>query len=140
MNHQVRLRARPVGRVRASDFELVEAPVPEPGSGEVLLRVLWLSVDPAMRGWIALAKNYVEPVPLGAVMRGATVSEVLRSSHPGYARGDLVVGGNGRHLGIYLGHGRAISALTRRGVSVHRLHAVTQPFTGFLRTRLWRHR
>lgn len=95
MNHQVRLRARPVGRVRPSDFELVEAPVPEPGPGEVLLRVLWLSLDPAMRGWIALGKNYVEPVPVGALMRGFTVSEVLRSNHPGYARGDLVVGMQG---------------------------------------------
>jgi NADPH-dependent curcumin reductase CurA len=95
MNHQVKLRARPVGRVRPGDFELVEAPVPEPGPGEVLLRVLWLSLDPAMRGWIALGKNYAEPVALGAVMRGFTVSEVMRSSHPGYARGDLVVGMQG---------------------------------------------
>ncbi len=57
--------------------------------------------------------------------------------HPG----DFVIWGRGRHIGIYLGHGRAISALTRRGVSVHGLHAVTLPFTGFLHTRLWaRHR
>jgi NADPH-dependent curcumin reductase CurA len=95
MNHQVKLRARPVGRVRPGDFELVEAPVPEPGPGDVLLRVLWLSLDPAMRGWIALGKNYAEPVALGAVMRGFTVSEVMRSSHPGYTRGDLVVGMQG---------------------------------------------
>ena len=56
--------------------------------------------------------------------------------HPG----DLVIWGGGRHIGIYLGQGRAISALTRRGVSVHGLHAVTMPFNGFLHTRLWRHR
>ena len=55
-------------------------------------------------------------------------------------RGDLVVWGGGRHIGIYLGHGRAISALTRRGVRVHRVHAMTMPFTGFLHTRLYRHR
>lgn len=95
MNHQVKLRARPVGRVRPSDFELVEAAVPEPGANEVLLRVLWLSLDPAMRGWVALGKNYAEPVPLGGVMRGFTVSEILRSNHPDYARGDLVVGMQG---------------------------------------------
>jgi cell wall-associated NlpC family hydrolase len=57
-----------------------------------------------------------------------------RHGHPG----DFVIWGGGRHIGIYLGHGRAISALTRRGVSVHGLHAVTMPFTGFLHTRLWR--
>ena len=59
-----------------------------------------------------------------------------RHGHPG----DFVIWGGGRHIGIYLGQGRAISALTRRGVSVHGLHAVTMPFNGFLRTRLWRHR
>ncbi len=58
--------------------------------------------------------------------------------HRGH-RGDLVIWGGGRHVGIYIGHGRAISALTGRGVSVHRLHAVTMPFTGFLHTRLYRH-
>ena len=62
------------------------------------------------------------------------------SRHHGHP-GDFVIWGRGRHIGIYLGHGRAISALTRRGVSVHGLHAVTLPFTGFLHTRLWaRHR
>jgi cell wall-associated NlpC family hydrolase len=59
-----------------------------------------------------------------------------RHGHPG----DLVIWGGGRHVGIYIGHGRAISALTRRGVSVHGLHAVTMSFNGFLHTRLWRHR
>jgi cell wall-associated NlpC family hydrolase len=58
------------------------------------------------------------------------------SRHHGH-RGDFVIWGHGRHIGIYLGHGRAISALTRRGVSVHGLHAVTLPLTGFLHTRLW---
>lgn len=59
--------------------------------------------------------------------------------HHGH-RGDLVVWGGGRHIGIYLGHGRAISALTSRGVRVHRIHAMTMPFSGFLHTRLYRHR
>ena len=61
------------------------------------------------------------------------------SRHHGH-RGDLVVWGGGRHIGIYLGHGRAISALTNRGVRVHRIHAMTMPFSGFLHTRLYRHR
>lgn len=61
------------------------------------------------------------------------------SRHHGH-RGDLIVWGGGRHIGIYLGHGRAISALTSRGVSVHRVHAMTMPFSGFLHTRLFRHR
>lgn len=94
MNRQVVLRAHPVGRVRPGDFEVVQAPAPVPGSGEMLVRVIWLSLDPAMRRWVS-GRDYWDPVPVGAVMRGFTVGEVLASNHGGYRPGDIVMGTQG---------------------------------------------
>ena len=94
-NHEIRLKTRPQGQVTPALFERVEVPVPVPGDGQVLLRVLFLSLDPAMRGWIADAPNYRDPVPLGAVMPGFTVSEVVASNHPDYAVGEIVAGRQG---------------------------------------------
>ncbi len=94
-NHEILLKTRPQGRVTSDLFERVEVPVPTPGEGEVLLRVLFLSLEPAMRGWIADAPNYRDPVPLGAVMPGFTVSEVAASEHPDYAVGEIVAGRQG---------------------------------------------
>jgi NADPH-dependent curcumin reductase CurA len=92
MNRQVRLAARPVGYPKETDFRLVESPVPEPGTGEFLVRVIYLSLDPYMRGRMSDARSYVPPVTLGDVMEGGTVGEVVRSNHPGYAVGDIVEG------------------------------------------------
>jgi NADPH-dependent curcumin reductase CurA len=92
MHRQVRLAARPVGYPRETDFRLVESPVPEPGAGEFLVRVIYLSLDPYMRGRMSEARSYVPPVTLGDVMEGGTVGEVVRSNHPGYAVGDIVEG------------------------------------------------
>ena len=89
---QVRLAARPVGYPKETDFRLVESPVPEPGTGEFLVRVIYLSLDPYMRGRMSDARSYVPPVTLGDVMEGGTVGEVARSNHPGYAVGDIVEG------------------------------------------------
>ncbi len=72
-NRHVVLRARPEPGVTAELFETIDAPMPEPGPGEMLIRVIWLSLDPAMRGWIAEAANYQKPVPIGAPMTGFTV-------------------------------------------------------------------
>ncbi|MBT5266314.1 MAG: NADP-dependent oxidoreductase [Rhodospirillaceae bacterium] len=94
-NRQVVLRARPDAGVTADLFETIEAPMPEAGPGEVLIRSIWFSVDPAMRGWIAEAANYQEPVPIGGVMQSFTVGEVMASNHPDYAVGDLVQGRQG---------------------------------------------
>ncbi len=94
-NHEIRLKSRPQGAVSPELFELAETPVPEPGDGEVLIRVLFLSLEPAMRGWISDAPNYRDPVPLGAVMPGFTVGEVTASKHSDYAVGDIVAGRQG---------------------------------------------
>ncbi len=94
-NRQILLKSRPAGRVTADLFELAESPRPSAGSGEMLIRVLYLSVDPAMRGWIAESANYSKPVPLGSPMRSFTLGEVVESNHPDYAPGDLVYGRQG---------------------------------------------
>lgn len=91
-NVQVLLKARPEGLPKESDFEIVETAVPSPGDGEVLVRNVYLSLDPAMRGWMTDRKSYIPPVALGAVMRGLTVGEVVESKHDGFAPGDLVSG------------------------------------------------
>ncbi len=94
-NHRVLLVARPDGGVREDCFRLDEAPRPEPGPGEVLIRVIYLSLDPAMRGWISEAPNYREALPLDSVMIGFTVGEVVAGEHPDYAVGDFVLGRQG---------------------------------------------
>ena len=92
VNRQWRLVARPDGMVQTSDFECREAPVPVVGEGDYLLRTLYVSVDPAQRGWMNEDPGYMPPIPLGEVMRGGTLSEVVESRHPGHAVGDIVSG------------------------------------------------
>jgi NADPH-dependent curcumin reductase CurA len=92
VNHQFRLARRPVGMVQRSDFEYIEAPVAEPGEGEVLVKILYISLDPAMRGWMNEGKSYIAPVGLGEVMRAGAVGRVIASRDPGIAVGDHVVG------------------------------------------------
>ena len=91
-NHQVRLKARPDGIPEARHFELAEAPMPEPRDGQFLVRNLYLSVDPAMRGWVSAVANYSKPVEIGEVMRSRDVGEVIASRHPDYRVGEHVVG------------------------------------------------
>ena len=92
VNHQFKLARRPVGMVQRSDFEYTEAPVAEPGAGEVLVRILYISLDPAMRGWMNEGKSYVPPVGIGEVMRAGALGRVIASNDPGVAVGDHVVG------------------------------------------------
>ncbi|MGP3948225.1 NADP-dependent oxidoreductase [Streptomyces sp. 7N604] len=92
INHQFRLAARPVGLPRPSDWDRVEEPVGEPGDGELLVQNLYLSLDPAMRGWMNDAKSYIAPVKIGAVMRAVAVGRVIASRHEGFAVGDHVTG------------------------------------------------
>ncbi len=66
--------------------------MPEAGDGEFLVRNRFLSVDPAMRGWVSAVANYSEPVAIGEVMRSFAAGEVVRSNHPDYASGDLLCG------------------------------------------------
>ncbi|MET7620120.1 NADP-dependent oxidoreductase [Streptomyces sp. NPDC005408] len=91
-NRQLRLAARPVGQPRPTDWEHVEEPVGEPGEGELLVQVLYLSIDPAMRGWMNAGKSYIRPVEIGEVMRAGAVGRVIASRHPDFAVGDHVSG------------------------------------------------
>jgi NADPH-dependent curcumin reductase CurA len=92
VNHQFRLARRPVGMVKRSDFDYTEAPVGEPGDGEALVKILYISLDPAMRGWMNEGKSYIPPVGIGEVMRAGAVGRVLASNDPTVAVGDHVVG------------------------------------------------
>jgi NADPH-dependent curcumin reductase CurA len=88
---RVVLVSRPVGEPKASDFRIEEYSAPAPGPGEVLLRTIWLSLDPYMRGRMSDGPSYAAPVPIGGVMEGGTVSEVVASDNPGFAKGDIVL-------------------------------------------------
>ncbi|MGZ4269192.1 MAG: NADP-dependent oxidoreductase [Solirubrobacteraceae bacterium] len=92
INHQVRLAARPSGLPGAEVWKHTEEPVGEPGAGEVLVQVMLLSLDPAMRGWMNEARSYVPPVKLGAVMRATGVGRVVASGDERFAPGDHVSG------------------------------------------------
>jgi NADPH-dependent curcumin reductase len=88
---RVVLVSRPVGEPKTSDFRVEEYAPSTPGQGEVLLRTVWLSLDPYMRGRMSDAPSYAAPVPIGGVMEGETVSEVIASNNPGFAKGDIVI-------------------------------------------------
>ena len=90
-NKRVVLASRPVGPVSESNFRIEEAPLPQPADGEVLVRNLWLSLDPYMRGRISAAKSYAKGVDIGEVMVGQTVGEVLESRHSKLNVGDIVL-------------------------------------------------
>jgi NADPH-dependent curcumin reductase len=90
-NRQFLLKSRPKGPPSIDNFELVRRPIPEPGEGQVLLRTLYLSLDPYMRGRMNDAKSYAKPAELGQPMVGGTVSEVVASKNPKFAAGDIVL-------------------------------------------------
>ena len=92
INRQVTLKSRPAGIPQASDFEIVETPVPALAPGQVLVRNVYLTAEPAMRGWVSAVANYSEPVPLGGVMRSPAVGRVTESRDPGFAEGEFVTG------------------------------------------------
>ena len=85
------LASRPVGEPKPSDFRIEEIPVPAPRPGQVLLRTIWLSLDPYMRGRISDAASYAQPVPIGGVIEAGTVCEVIASNNPAFAKGDIVL-------------------------------------------------
>jgi len=92
VNRQVRLKTRPNGIPQAEHFEIVEAAVPAPADGQFLVRNEYLSVEPAMRGWVSAVANYSKPVGIGEVMRSFAAGTVIQSRHPGYAEGGAVMG------------------------------------------------
>ncbi len=91
-NKQILLAARPAGFPTESDFRLVESPRPSPAAGEVLVRIIYLSVDPYMRGRMSDAPSYARPVQIGEVMTGGCVGEIVESQNPRFAPGDIVEG------------------------------------------------
>lgn len=92
INRQVLLASRPQGIPQAAHFRVAEAPIPVPGPGQLLVRNAWLSVEPAMRGWVSAVANYSEPVAIGAVMRSFAAGHVAASNDPGWPVGTPVTG------------------------------------------------
>jgi len=93
MMRQWLLNGHPRGRaIEPNDFKLVEAPIPEPGAGEVTLKLTHLGFDPAQKGWMENIADYVAPMELGDVMRGSGIGTVVKSNHPDYAVGETLVG------------------------------------------------
>jgi NADPH-dependent curcumin reductase CurA len=120
---QIVLAARSQGKVKLDDFRIEEFALPEPGPGEFLLNVDYLSLDPYMRGRMDDRKSYAEPVKLGEVMGGETISTVISSNHPDYSSGDIVLAHTGwRTHAISRGEGvrridpGALPVTTRLGV------------------------
>jgi NADPH-dependent curcumin reductase len=97
-NLQVLLNHRPTDKVSPANFRIVETPVPTPGTGEVLVRHTFLSLDPYMRGRLSDAKSYAKPQEVGTVMGGGTVGVVEASNNPRFHPGDAVVGMGGWQL------------------------------------------
>jgi NADPH-dependent curcumin reductase CurA len=95
-NKQFLLAKRPVGSPTKDNWDLVETEVPELRANQVLLKIEYISLDPAMRGWMNDRKSYIEPVQIGEVMRAGTVGQVLKSTDDSFAEGDYVYG----HCGV----------------------------------------
>ena len=92
VNRRVTLASRPVGFPQESDFSLDQAEVPSPGPGEVLVRSLWVSVDPYQRGRMSTQRSYAKGLELGDVVTAQAVGEVVESNDSRYAPGDVVLG------------------------------------------------
>ena len=121
MNKQWRLAKRPFGEPDKGTFEYTEAPIPDISDGEVLVKIEYISIDPAMRGWLNDAKSYIEPVAIGDVMRAGTVGQIIQSKHHDYAQGDFVYG----HLGV-----QSYAATTPNGL--HKVDPQLAPLPRYL--------
>ncbi len=95
INRQVVLAARPEGCPKVTDFEILRGKIPQAGAGQVLLRSLYLSLDPYMRGRMSDAKSYAKPVQIGEVMVGGVVSQIMQSNDPAFKPGEIVFGYSG---------------------------------------------
>jgi NADPH-dependent curcumin reductase CurA len=94
-NREIRLKQRPQGLPTRENFELVETPVPAPQGDEFLVRNIWMSVDPYMRGRMRDVKSYVKPFQLGEPLEGDCVGQIVESKNPKFAKGDYVAGNLG---------------------------------------------
>jgi NADPH-dependent curcumin reductase CurA len=95
VNHKFELAARPVGLPKPTDWSFKEEPVRDPAEGELLVRVIYISLDPAMRGWMNDRRSYIPPVAIGEVMRALALGRVAASRNPNFAPGDYVYGALG---------------------------------------------
>jgi NADPH-dependent curcumin reductase CurA len=95
MNKQLILKKRPIGLPEKDTWELIETEIPTPGDGEILVEQYYISLDPAMRGWMNDAKSYIPPVQIGEVMRAGAAGKVLKSNNPKFKEGDYVYGWGG---------------------------------------------
>ncbi|NMO96329.1 NADP-dependent oxidoreductase [Paenibacillus lemnae] len=92
VNEKIVLVKRPEGMPGSADFEFKEEPLPVPQAGEVLVRTLYISVDPYMRGRMSAAKSYAEPYPIGEVIMGGSIGQIMESADPQWKEGDIVAG------------------------------------------------
>ena len=115
---QIVLAARPRGKVTPDDFRLEEFALPEPGPGEFLMKVDYLSLDPYMRGRMDDRKSYAEPRKIGEVMPGETISTIIASNHPEFLKGDVVLAHSGWRTHAF-----------SRGEGVRRVAASALPVT-----------
>jgi len=142
-NRQILLAARPEGAPEPQHFKLAETPVPQPGDGQVLLKTLWLSLDPYMRGRMSAARSYAKPVEIGEVMEGGTVSRVEASRNKAFAAGDVVLSRAGwqeyvlsdgaglRKLDARVPHSTALGVLGMPGMTAYTgLTIIGQPKAG----------
>lgn len=95
MNKQLILVKRPVGTPTPDTWELVETPIPTPSEGEFVVAQHYISLDPAMRGWMNDAKSYIPPIPLGDVMRAGSIGQIVASENPKFKVGEFVTGWGG---------------------------------------------
>ena len=91
INRQFYLASRPVGEPNASNVPVRDVPVPEPAAGEVVLRNLYISLDPAIRGWMGDDPNYIEPIALGDAVRSSVIGRVVKSNSPDFEVGDVAM-------------------------------------------------
>jgi NADPH-dependent curcumin reductase len=115
VNRQWRLKSRPTGLIKADNFELVSQPMPVPEEAQILIRNVYLSLDPAMRGWLIDRPSYVPPVQIGEIMRGLAIGIVEKSNHPKFAAGDRVQGMFGWQEYV-LSNGEAVMKLPENGL------------------------
>jgi NADPH-dependent curcumin reductase CurA len=114
-NRRITLASRPVGEPKDENFKLVEEAIPEPKDGQVLLRILYLSLDPYMRGRMSDAKSYAKPTAVGDVMEGGTVCEVVSSKFEGLKPGDFVLSYDGWQE-FAVTSGKAVRKLEKSGL------------------------
>lgn len=117
-NRRVLLTERPAGIPEARHFALDDAAIVAPGEGECLVRNIYLSVDPAQRGWVADVNNYSPPVPLGSVMRALGVGVVVESRHGDFATGDFIYGWQGWQDYAVIGPQQVMSHIKKPAVSL----------------------